>query len=50
MEEKGKTKQLIDKLIQKRKLENDAFMKVLNAIGSKTITHEKERPEGKNKP
>lgn len=35
MEEKGKSEQLIDKLIRKRKEENDAFMKLLNAIENK---------------
>ena len=50
MEGKGKNEQLIDKLIKKRKQENDAFMKLLNAIENKIIPNEKERPEGKNKP
>lgn len=49
MEEKGKTEQLIDKLIKKRKLENDAFIKLLSAMEGKTITHEKGKSEGKNK-
>lgn len=49
MEGKGKNEQLIDKLIKKRKQENDAFMKLLNAIENKTTPHEKEKPEGKNK-
>jgi hypothetical protein len=35
MEEKGKNEQLIDKLIKKRKQENDAFIKLLNAMESK---------------
>lgn len=35
MEEKGKSEQLIDKLIRKRKQENDAFIKLLNAIETK---------------
>ena len=49
MEEKGKNEQLIDKLIKKRKQENDAFMKLLNAIENKPYTNEKQRPEGKGK-
>jgi hypothetical protein len=35
MEEKGKNEQLIDKLIRKRKQENDAFLKLLNAMENK---------------
>lgn len=50
MEGKGKNEQLIDKLIKKRKQENDAFKKLLNAIENKTTPNEKEKPEGKNKP
>ena len=47
MEEKGKDQQLIDKLIKKRKQENNAFMKLLHAIENKSTTHEKQKPEGK---
>ena len=49
MESKGKNEELIDKLIKKRKQENDAFIKLLSAIESKTVTNEKQRSEGKNK-
>ena len=35
MEEKDKNDQLIGKLIKKRKQENEAFFKLLNAIESK---------------
>jgi hypothetical protein len=49
MEEKRKSEQLIDKLIKKRKQENDAFIKLLNAIESKTTTNEKQKSEGKIK-
>jgi hypothetical protein len=49
MEGKGKNEQLIDRLIKKRKEENDAFRKLLNAIENKTMPHEREKPEAKNK-
>jgi hypothetical protein len=51
MEDQNDGKQLIDKLIKKRKQENDAFMKLLNAIESKTTGtgYEKEKPAGKSK-
>lgn len=49
MEEKGKNEQLIDRLIKKRKQENDAFMKLLHAIENKTTTDEKQKSEGKGK-
>ncbi|MBX2964126.1 MAG: hypothetical protein KF687_16565 [Cyclobacteriaceae bacterium] len=43
MEKEDKNEQLIDKLIRKRKEENDAFTKLLNAIGSKTTSPEKDK-------
>ncbi len=51
MEEKGKSEELIDKLIKKRKQENDAFIKLLNAIETKgNENHEHAKPKGKAKP
>ncbi len=35
MEEKDKSEQIIGKLIKKRKQENDAFLKLLNALDSR---------------
>ena len=35
MEDKDKNEELIEKLIEKRKQENDAFIKLLSAIESK---------------
>jgi hypothetical protein len=49
MEEKAKDEQLIDKLIKKRKQENDAFLKLLTAIENKTTTDDKQKPTGKSK-
>ena len=49
MEEKGNNEQLIDKLIKKRKQENDAFMNLLSAIENKSNPHEKQRAEEKKK-
>lgn len=50
MEEKGKSEQLIDKLIKKRKQENDAFIKLLNAIEIKgNESHENAKPKSKTK-
>lgn len=50
METKGKSEQLIDKLIKKRKLENDAFMKLLIAIENKgNETHEDAKDKRKTK-
>lgn len=46
MEDKNEGAQLIDKLIKKRKEENDAFIKLLQAIEKKSA-HEKERRKGK---
>jgi hypothetical protein len=37
MDQKNKNEELIDKLIKKRKQENDAFQKLLNAMNSKKI-------------
>jgi hypothetical protein len=51
MEDKGKSEELIDKLIKKRKQENDAFIKLLNAIEIKGIeNHEHAKQKGKAKP
>jgi regulator of sigma D len=51
MEEKGKSEQLIDKLIKKRKQENDAFMKLLIAIETKgNENHEAAKNKRKSKP
>jgi hypothetical protein len=50
MEEKEKNEQLIDRLIKKRKQENDAFMKLLSAIENKgNEHHENTKPKEKNK-
>ena len=50
MEDKGKNEQLIDKLIRKRKEENDAFIKLLQAIETKgTESHENTKSKGKSK-
>jgi hypothetical protein len=50
MEEKGKNEQLIDKLIKKRKQENDAFVKLLNAIETKgNENHEASKDKRKSK-
>jgi len=50
MEEKGKNEELIDKLIKKRKEENDAFIKLLSAIESKgNEANEITKLKGKNK-
>ena len=48
MEKSEKGEQLIDKLIRKRKEENDAFAKLLSAIGSKTESNEKIKKTKKN--
>ena len=51
MEEKAKSEQLIDKLIKKRKQENDAFIKLLSAMENKgNESHESTKPKGKSKP
>ncbi len=51
MEEKGKNEQLIDKLIKKRKQENDAFIKLLHAMETKgNAEGENAKLKGKNKP
>lgn len=50
MEEKSKSEELIDKLIKKRKQENDAFLKLLNAMNNKNIApSEKDKVKGKEK-
>lgn len=50
MEKREKSEQLIDQLIKKRKEENEAFSKLLNAIGSKTISAEKSKNPKRDKP
>jgi hypothetical protein len=51
MDEQGKSEKIIDKLIKKRKQENVAFIKLLQAIESKgSSTHEDAKPKEKNKP
>jgi hypothetical protein len=47
MAEKKKDEELIDKLIKKRKEENDAFMKLLSAIEKGTEPKAKEKTKGK---
>ena len=50
MEDKEKSEELIDKLIRKRKEENDAFMKLLNAIENKgNESHENAKSKSKGK-
>lgn len=50
MEEKSKSEEMIDKLIKKRRLENDAFLKLLNAMSNKSNEpSEKEKAKGKEK-
>ena len=52
MEDKGKNEQLIDKLIRKRKEENDAFIKLLNAIetkGNESLENTKSKPKANTK-
>ncbi len=50
MEEQGKNEQLIDKLIKKRKQENDAFIKLLSAIENKgNEATETNKLKGKNR-
>lgn len=50
MEEKSKSEEMIDKLIKKRRLENDAFLKLLNAMSNKPIEpSEKDKAKGKEK-
>jgi len=43
MEDKDKNEEMIEKLIEKRKQENDAFIKLLNAIESKSAQEGKEK-------
>lgn len=50
MEEKSKSEELIDKLIKKRKQENDAFLKLLQAMNNQNIEpSEKDKTKGKSK-
>ncbi len=50
MEEKSKSEELIDKLIKKRKQENDAFLKLLQAMNNKNMEpSEKDKTKGKSK-
>lgn len=51
MEKKEKNERLIDRLINKRKQENNAFMKLLSAIENKgNENHEINRSKKKTKP
>ena len=43
MEDKDKNEELIEKLIEKRKLENDAFIKLLSAIENKGNTADRDK-------
>lgn len=50
MDEKNKNEELIYKLIEKRKQENDAFTKLLNAMGGTPAeASEKPRPSERKK-
>jgi hypothetical protein len=49
MHEKDKNEELIYKLIEKRKQENDAFTKLLNAMGSKPAEATDKPPAGDRK-
>lgn len=50
MDDKNKNEELIYKLIEKRKQENDAFTKLLNAMGGKpSETTEKPGPSPRKK-
>ncbi len=50
MDQKNKNEELIDKLIKKRRQENDAFLKLLNAMNNKNIEPtEKDKDKGKEK-
>jgi hypothetical protein len=50
MDEKSQNEELIDKLIKKRKLENEAFHKLLNAVNNKsTAQNEVEKTASKPK-
>lgn len=49
MEKDCDNEQLINKLIKKRKQENDAFIKLLSAIETKTETESKPRLRQKGK-
>ena len=51
MKGKGNSKQLIDRLIKKRRQENDAFIKLLSAMETKgNENHEQTKAKGKTKP
>lgn len=49
MEKDSDNEQLINKLIKKRKQENDAFIKLLSAIETKAVTEIKPRVRQKDK-
>lgn len=49
MKEKDENEKLIGKLIKKRKQENEAFIKLLSAIETKSQANEQPRTKGKNK-
>lgn len=44
MEDKNKKEEMIEKLIEKRKQENDAFIKLLHAIESKGHENKEKHP------
>jgi hypothetical protein len=49
MEKDRDNEQLINKLIKKRKQENDAFIKLLSAIETKTETEKRPKTQLKSK-
>ncbi len=49
MEKDKDSEQLINKLIKKRKQENDAFIKLLSAIETKTEIEKKPKTQQKSK-
>jgi hypothetical protein len=50
MEKLEKNEKLIGKLIEKRKTENDAFFKLLNALAGHNIPESKTKNKKKSKP
>jgi len=50
MEKLDKNEKLIGRLIQKRKKENDAFFKLLNALGGHNVPESKAKNTKKLKP
>lgn len=49
MDEKSKSEEMIDKLIKKRRLENDAFLKLLNAMSNRKSEVIEKDKGGENK-